>query len=428
MKNESLKTKAVAALENAGGTSAIQSPNDNESEEHAGHPPILLVVDDDADILRVVRFYLTKQDYRVHTASSGKEALAVLTQEEDIELVLSDVMMPEMNGLDLLKHIRSDPVHRDTPVILISAEGETSKKVTGLNLGADDFITKPFNFDELMARVKNHIRLRRLQKEVLLANKMVMETNRLLQKNNDKLVEDLEAARGVQMALMPDQFPDHPAFKIGSRYLPAERLGGDLFDVVLLEGGKKLGILVADVCGHGVTAAFITAMTKISFQNACRISLVPGEVMTLLNKELASNINNGYVTAFYAVLDLETKVLSYSSGGHPPLLVYRPGSAAPIELSPQATFLGFFDSVEYTTNSLPLKKGDRVFFYTDGIYESQNKKEEQYGMDRFRAFIQNKTGEDIQQVLNLIFEDVVNFMGNQQFDDDLTLVGLHIRA
>ena len=428
MKNNPVKQPEISPSGSATDNTMVDATASGRAEQpYQERPPILLVVDDDPDILRVVRFYLTKQDYHVHTASSGNEALELLAKEEEIELVLSDVMMPEMNGLDLLKHIRSDPKHKGTPVILISAEGETSKKVTGLNLGADDFITKPFNFDELMARVKNHIRLRRLQKEVLYANKMVMQTNRLLQENNDKLVEDLEAARGVQMALMPDRFPDHPAFKVGSRYLPAERLGGDLFDVVMLDEGRKLGILVVDVCGHGVTAAFITAMTKISFQNASRASLDPGEVMAILNKELAANLNNGYVTAFYAVYDLKTRVLSYSSGGHPPLLVYRPGSKAPIELPAQSTFLGFFDPMEYTTSTFNLQKGDRVFFYTDGLYESQNTEREQYGMDRFRAIIQDKMGEEIQQVLNLIFEDVVAFTNNMLFDDDITLVGLHIR-
>ena len=131
--------------------------------------PVLLVVDDDPDILRVVRFYLTKQQYTVHTATCGAEALAILDKERDIELILSDVMMPQMSGLELLTIVRENPDYADIPMILISAEGETAKKVAGLNLGADDFITKPFNFDELMARVKNHIRLRRLQMEVMVA-------------------------------------------------------------------------------------------------------------------------------------------------------------------------------------------------------------------------------------------------------------------
>ncbi|HUJ75350.1 MAG TPA: response regulator, partial [bacterium] len=132
----------------------------------------VLVVDDDPDILRVVRFYLAKHHYHIETAENGREALEVLARNPDIELVLSDVMMPEMSGLELLRNIRSNALLADIPVILISAEGETSRKVAGLNLGADDFITKPFNFDELTARVRNHLRLRRLQREVLVANNL----------------------------------------------------------------------------------------------------------------------------------------------------------------------------------------------------------------------------------------------------------------
>ena len=388
--------------------------------------PILLVVDDDPDILRVVRFYLSKQKYLVHTAESGREAMAVLEREPDVELILSDVMMPHMSGLDLLMAVREHPRFSDIPIILISAEGETSKKVAGLNLGADDFITKPFNFDELMARVKNHIRLRRLQKEVLVASRQVMQANAMLQRQNDRFLEDLEAARSLQMSLMPDPLPQVERVRLGSRYLPAERLGGDFFDVVELDGGRKLGVLVADVCGHGITAAFITAMTKITFQSACQTTSDPATVLLHMNQELTANLANGFVTVFYGIYDLEQRTFSYASGGHPPLLVHRRPEGRILDLMPQATFLGAFEDTQFEAQSIVLQPGDRVIFYTDGLFESQRRPDEEFGMERVHAYLQAQHKCDIQPLLDGLVDALMDFMAGATVEDDITIVGLDV--
>ena len=385
----------------------------------ASAKPELLVVDDDPDILRIVQFFLSKQNFHVHAATDGEEALKMLDEHENIELVLSDVMMPKISGLELLKQLRSTEKYAEIPVILISAEGETSQKVVGLNLGADDFITKPFNFDELMARVKNHLRLRRLQKDLVVANE-------LLKKQYEILVEDLETAKGVQMALMPDGFPENPHYRLGSQYHPVERVGGDFFDVVLLGGGNKLGILIVDVCGHGVAAAFITAMTKITFRNACYTSTDPAAVLKQMNAELFSNLKGGYITAFYAVFDTTTGTLTYASGGHPPLLVHRGSNGEIVQLEPQATFLGIFEPIEFTSDELQIESGDRVIFYTDGLFESHNGDEEQFGIERVMELIRTNPKMEIQPLLDLLLKNMMEFVGEIDLDDDITLVGLEI--
>lgn len=379
----------------------------------------LLVVDDDPDILRVVRFYLTKQSYAVKTAENGQQALAFLTENPDVELILSDVMMPEMNGLELLERVRKNPAWSEIPVILISAEGETSKKIAGLNLGADDFITKPFNFDELMARVRNHLRLRRLQREVLTANE-------LLRQQNERFLEDLEAARTVQQALMPSEFPQSPHYQLAANYLPVERVGGDFFDMVELEGGRKLGVLVADVCGHGIAAAFITAMTKISFRNACFTTSDPAKVLDTMNRVLFTNIKNGYVTAFYGVLDTEARQFAYASGGHPPLLVHRRSENRMFDLQPQSTFLGFFDKVKFAADVLPVLPGDRIVFYTDGLYESRNGQSEYFTAARIGELVGKMGDASIHDVLSNVIKQLHAFLGDTAVQDDVTMVGLDV--
>lgn len=381
--------------------------------------PALLVVDDDPDILRIVQFFLSKQKYLVHVANNGEEALTVLGEHPEIELILSDVMMPKISGLDLLKEVRSNPKLAEIPVILISAEGETSQKVMGLNLGADDFITKPFNFDELMARVRNHLRLRRLQRDLLHAND-------LLKQQYEILVADLETAKGVQMALMPDDFPSNAQFRVGSQYTPVERLGGDFFDVLMLDNGKKVGVLIVDVCGHGVAAAFITAMTKITFRNACFNQFDPAAVLSQMNRELNSNLKNGYVTAFYGVYDIDSKVFTYASGGHPPLLVHRRSTGKIIQLQPQATFLGIFEPVEFVSDQFELQQGDRVIFYTDGLFETSDGQGEQFGMERVLKLVEKHPDDEIQPLFDFLLSDLKSFIGDVDPDDDITLVGLDI--
>ncbi len=379
----------------------------------------LLVVDDDPDILRVVRFYLNKLQYRVVTATGGQEALKILRSDPTIELVLSDVMMPEMSGLELLKTIKANEEWAEIPVILISAESEISKKVAGLNLGADDFLNKPFNFDELTARVSNQLRMRRLQRELVYAND-------LLRQQNERFQEDLEAARTVQMALLPSSLPEGHGVKLGSRYLPMERVGGDFFDAVLLDQGHKLGVLVADVCGHGIAAALITAMTKITFRNACFSTADPAAVLELMNRTLMPNIKNGYVTAFYAVYDSDSHRVAYASGGHPPLLLHRRATDEIVQLQPQATFLGFFDKVRFQSEDVEVQAGDRVFFYTDGLYESRSPDEGSYGLERLSALIRKHGRAEIQAVVDEVIEDVLGFLGSRPRGDDITLVGMDI--
>lgn len=385
----------------------------------SGESATLLVVDDDPDILRVVRFYLAKQNYTVQTAENGNDALAFLETHPEVELILSDVMMPEMNGLELLERVRAHPGWSEIPVILISAEGESSKKVAGLNLGADDFITKPFNFDELMARVRNHLRLRRLQREVLTANE-------LLRQQNERFLEDLEAARAVQQALMPSEYPVSPSYRLAAKYLPVERVGGDFFDMVELDGGRKLGVLVADVCGHGIAAAFITAMTKISFRNACFTTADPAKVLESMNRVLLTNIKHGYVTAFYGILDCERREFTYASGGHPPLMVHRRTEGRLFDLQPQATFLGFFDKVKFTTDVLPVVPGDRIVFYTDGLYESRNAADEYFTVARVARILERQGNVPVDVMLSTVLADLRDFLGDQPIADDVTLVGLDI--
>jgi sigma-B regulation protein RsbU (phosphoserine phosphatase) len=236
----------------------------------------------------------------------------------------------------------------------------------------------------------------------------------------------LEAARRVQMALLPSELPQSTNFSIGTRYVPMERVGGDFFDVVDLDDGDKIGILVADVCGHGIAAALVTAITKISFRNVCFKTTDPAEVLHEMNRALCANLQDGFVTAFYCIYEPGTQTLRHASGGHPPLLVHRRAASEILELEPQATFLGVFDDVEFNSESITLQAGDRVLLYTDGILEGQNTAEEQFGDERFYDIIRSHSESDLEPLLDDVLSTFHSFQEKTDPDDDITLVGLDI--
>ena len=182
--------------------------------------------------------------------------------------------------------------------------------------------------------------------------------------------------------------------------------------------------MFADVCGHVIAASFITAMTKISFLNVCFTSTEPGRILAQMNSELVAYLPTGFVTVFYGVLDLNTLDFQYASGGHPSLLVHRRSNGEIKELEPQATFLGVFEDVVFPSHSYQLMKGDRLLFYTDGLYEGQNKEEEQFGMERVRGLFQDHGKLAIQEMINLLVFNLFDFLDNVSLDDDITLVGL----
>ena len=330
-------------------SSPAASPADTTTTSATANPtafvtraPRVLVAEDDADVCKVLSFCLERNACKVHTTRNGAQALHALKTQPLFDLLITDVTMPKMGGVGLLKTLRADPHLTHLPVIFLSAEKSVVEKTHWLEMGVDDYITKPFNFDELIARANSQIRLGRLQKQLLAANQHLQQANQQLTRKNALLAEDMEVARRIQHAALPVKLPQNNTVWVEARYQPAKRLGGDFYDVSAVDNGNKLVFLVADVCGHGVGAAMFTSVTKLAFQSACAVRSNPGWVLENMNQTLRRSMEENYVTVLYGCLDQKTKVLQYAGGGHPPLLLQRKGKAWVHTLCSTNTFLGRF--------------------------------------------------------------------------------------
>jgi serine phosphatase RsbU (regulator of sigma subunit) len=269
---------------------------------------------------------------------------------------------------------------------------------------------------------------KRLQERGNQSNKLsaVLEelerANSNLDHMNRELMKELELASMVQKSLVPVSFPEHEDLHFAFHFEPMGLLGGDYYDVVSLKDGK-VGLIVADVSGHGVGSAFIAAMLKISFINLAPRCNSPAELLTGLNTEYCQLIQTGeYVTAFYTIIDPRDQKIIYSGAGHPMPFLSHPGSRQGETLKSEGFFLGMFEGAEYKDTVCDFMHGDRFFVYTDGIIEAFSTEENtQYGMQRlFESFDKHKN-RSAEVLLSLLIEEVKRFMNKNSFHDDMVL-------
>ncbi|MDP2874595.1 MAG: response regulator, partial [Holophaga sp.] len=269
---------------------------------------IVLVVDDEAQIRDILGFYLKRAGYQVLTAENGIEALEVMGKVQP-DLILSDLRMPGMAGDEFCRIIKGGAETRDIYFVLVSAMDGSATKIGGLNLGADDMIAKPFHAQEVMAKVESAFRIIGMQKEI-------KRQNLELTGFQERMNTELGIAARLQMGLLPSLPGAAPGFRYTHRYLPAEGIGGDIYSIVPLVDGS-LALLIADVSGHGVTAALISAMVKTSFESHVRPGGNPLSWAIGMNRDLARNtLSEQFATAFLARIDPSNGAMQYVVAGH----------------------------------------------------------------------------------------------------------------
>lgn len=241
---------------------------------------------------------------------------------------------------------------------------------------------------------------------------------------NRRFTRELEMASLLQQSLVPKSVEPNRYLRTAFYFRPMELVGGDYYDVVDL-GGRRMGVFIADVSGHGITSAFIAAMLKISFHNCAQRHLSPSQVLDELNREYCRVIQTGdYLTAFYAVFDPEGGTLTYCGAGHPDaLLLKRDGRV--VALGSEGFFIGMFEEAEYQDASAPFEEGDLCLVFTDGIVEAYSDREEaQYGTDRLRAVMARNKGRDVEGMIDAVIGDLGDFMGESTYYDDLAMVAV----
>ncbi len=371
----------------------------------------ILVVDDEPDleplVLQRMRRNIRAGRYNFVFAQNGVEALEKLSQNEGIDMVLSDINMPEMDGLTLLEQIpKVDPNIR---AVIISAYGDMKNIRTAMNRGAFDFVTKPLDFEDLQVTIERTLRHMVEWREALVSR--------------DKLVvlqNELDVARRMQQSILPTQFPKGPDYGVYGKMEAARNVGGDFFDVLYL-GDGRIGLAVADVSDKGVPAALFMMSSRTLLKSTAMSDTGPGEVLRQVNELLEADNEAGmFVTVLYGVYDPSSGELTYANGGHnSPLLVHSDGTSTLLPLT-DGIALGIVPDLQYRQHTVTLSPGDMLVFYTDGVTEAMNGEEEQFGLERLQELFAATPPQDPEKANLAVFTAVNSFVGDTPQSDDIT--------
>ena len=376
----------------------------------------ILVVDDEPDLeplmLQRMRRDIRSGKYTFVFAQNGVEALEKLNEDEDIDMVLSDINMPRMDGLTLLQQIPE--VHPNIRSVIISAYGDMQNIRTAMNRGAFDFVTKPLDFDDLKVTIARTLRHLEEWREAL--------------SSRDKLValqNELDVASKMQQSILPTQFPEGEKFELFGSMEPARNVGGDFFDVLTLDN-DNVGLAIADVSDKGVPAALFMMSSRTLLKGAAIGLDEPGRVLGEVNDLLhEDNEAEMFVTMLYATYDTKTGQLTYANGGHnTPIVFHADGTSTEFPLT-GGLALGLLPDFEYEQNTIHLAPGDTVVFYTDGVTEAMNSVEEEFGMARLHSVFGGEAPKDAQVANRVIFKAVHAFAGDTPQSDDVTCLTLH---
>ena len=375
----------------------------------------ILVVDDEPDleplVLQRMRRRIRSGQYSFVFAHNGVEALDVLRQEEDIDMVISDINMPQMDGLTLLEQIpQVDPNVRS---IIISAYGDMKNIRTAMNRGAFDFVTKPLDFDDLQ------ITIDRTLAHLVEWRDALSSRDRLVSLENE-----LNVASKIQQSILPTEFPWEDDFAAFASMEPAKEVGGDFYDVIYL-GQERVGVAIADVSDKGVPAALFMMSSRTLLKGSAIGKYEPGEVLKEVNDLLCEgNEAMMFVTLLYAIYDRTTGKLTYANGGHTTPYVRRAdGTMIDLPLT-GGMALGVLDGQDYHQDTFDLLPGDTVFLYSDGVSEAMNGEGEEFGLERMAQVLAENATEDPRAVNEAMFEAVRNFAGDTPQSDDITCLTL----
>jgi len=370
-------------------------------------PATILVVDDSPVNLQVLVRTLHGTGHRILAARDGRAALDIVRRARP-DLVLLDVMMPDMDGFEVCRTLKADPGTQETVVIFLSALGDVADKVAGLQLGAVDYVTKPIQADEVLARIANHLTRLRLERE--------------LRASRDRLDRELESAGRMQRLILPPSLPSVPGIEFAASYQTSRHAGGDYYDVLTL-GPGRFGLMVADVSGHGAPAAIVMAMIRAALHSHPDSHGDPAAVLQMLNVHFEYLWDSAmFSTAIYAVVDTERRELHCACAGHPlPLLVREGAAVSPLAVDAVPPLL-LMPLDHIPTTRVTLAQGDRVVFYTDGITERLDGQEHMYELERLVGLLDRSGGVPATALVERVIADVSAFAAGHESEDDQTVV------
>ncbi|HEY9859613.1 MAG TPA: SpoIIE family protein phosphatase [Candidatus Obscuribacterales bacterium] len=372
--------------------------------------PRILVIDDDPVIRLVLTRNLQNQGYEVASAQNGNKG-SELAQQLRPALIICDWMMPGQDGLEVCRQVKANPDLSTTFFILLTSRGEVEDRVRGLDSGADDFLSKPIEMNELKARVRAGLRLHQMTQD--------------LQTQKQLLEAELTEAADYVRSLLPPPLPGSPT--INSCFIPSRQLGGDCFDYFWLDP-NYLAIYLLDVSGHGLGSA----LPSISVLNLLRSQSLPGVnfylpdgVLRGLNEAFQmSGHNERYFTIWYGVYNQAKRQLVYASAGHPPAILLAGGSEPTTpaqQLKTPGLPIGMFPDAHYVSDRCEIEAGSTLYIFSDGIYEITQPDSETWTLDGFMSLLGdlNQANNDN---LDSVLSSVRAISTKETFDDDLSLL------
>ena len=377
--------------------------------------PKILVVDDEPDLELLLR-----QKFRRKTrsgqlvlifAKNGVEALEQLEEHDDVDLVLSDINMPEMDGLALLQQLGS--LDYDLRAVMVTAYGDMKNIRTAMNRGAFDFVTKPIDFDDLEATIDKTLEHLMVMREAL--------------RSRDELVairQELGVAAQMQESILPTDFPENPRYEIHASMTPAREVGGDFYDFFRLED-ERMGIVVADVSGKGVPAALFMMVSRTLMKGTAIGESNPAKCLSEVNELLTeTNEESMFVTVFYTTLDPATGNVEFANAGHNlPYVVKPSGEVRQIPCDP-GLVLGVLPSFEFPGGTAELEPGDVLFFYTDGVNEAMDENGVEFGDERLTRILAETAGSSAADFSSRVVQAVHGHAGEAPQSDDITCMAV----
>ncbi|MBO7045416.1 MAG: SpoIIE family protein phosphatase [Prevotella sp.] len=383
-------------------------------------PVKILSVDDEMDLELLLTQYFRRQirkgEYEFKFAHNGLEALTMLLQDKNFDIILSDINMPEMDGLTLLTKI-NEMQNPALKCIMVSAYGDMGNIRQAMNNGAFDFATKPIDLDDLSVTIEKAI------EHIRYIKTMQQEHTQL-----ESIKGDLAVAREIQQAILPRIFPPFPEnthqLDIAASMNAAKDVGGDFYDFFRIDD-DHIGFVIADVSGKGVPAAIFMAVSRTLIRATGIRGAGAAECMTYSNNLLSKeSVNSMFVTVFYGIYNIQTGEVTYANAGHnPPYLMKANGTIEQLPLSKDIV-AGAIDEYQYTDEKLQLEHGDTLLLYTDGVTEATDADYGEYGEGRLEALLKQHTKDDCQQIIDKVKEDVKAFAGDVEQSDDITLLAL----
>ena len=381
----------------------------------------ILSVDDELDLEVLLTQYFRRQirkgEYEYAFAHNGLEALQKLLETPDFDIILSDINMPEMDGLTLLAKVNElkNPAMK---CIMVSAYGDMDNIRSAMNKGAFDFATKPIDLDDLSRTIEKAI------EQVRYIRESQQEHNQL-----ESIKNDLAIAGEIQQTILPRSFPPFPELTevvdIYASMTPAKDVGGDFYDFFQIDD-ERIGLVIADVSGKGVPASLFMAVSRTLLRATALRGVSSAECLTYANKLLCKeSLDSMFVTVFYGIYHYKTGMMDYTNAGHNPPYLLRGGRT--VECLPVASnfVVGVFDDIEFESNTLTFGIGDTLLLYTDGVTEAFNDKREQFSESNLQDILASMhESSSAKEVVTSVLQSVKTFSGDYPQSDDITLLSL----